>query len=143
VSVYGSLAPEEKIRREDLWRVGDVQVMLTKPSVFGFGMNWQHCCRMAFCGLGDSYEQYFQAIRRCWRFGQTRPVRAHVVLTDLEAPVHANVLAKEREAERMADELVRHVARFERAEIEALGDQRDPYHPSQPIRLPTWLQEIA
>lgn len=143
VVVEGSQSPEDKADRLERFARGEVRVLVTKPSIAAFGLNLQGCARMAFVGLGDSYEQYFQAIRRCWRFGQTRAVRAHVVLTDLEAPIHANVLAKEREAERMADELVRHVARFERAEIEALADQRDPYHPSQPIRLPTWLQEIA
>ena len=72
-----------------------------------FGMNWQHCARMAFCGLGDSYEQYYQAIRRCYRYGQTRRVHAHVVLSELEGRIAENVARKEKQAAQMTEELVR------------------------------------
>jgi hypothetical protein len=94
-------------------------------------------------GLSDSFESYYQAIRRCWRYGQTRPVVAHVVLTDLEEPIYGNVLRKEREAVAMAQALVKHVAAFEKAELGASLRRTDPYEPTQPIRLPHWLKEAA
>ena len=61
---------------------GKYRVLVTKPSIAGFGMNWQHCHRVAFCGMSHSYEQFYQAIRRCWRFGQKYPVEIHVFVTD-------------------------------------------------------------
>jgi len=88
---------------------GDVRVLVTKPSIAGHGMNFQNCSRMAFVGLSDSWESYYQAIRRCYRFGQTEPVRAHIVVSALEQQIVDNVRRKEEEAARMTEALVRHV----------------------------------
>lgn len=117
VSVHGGLSPEEKARLTELWTDGHVPVMVTKPTVLGYGMNFQHCARMVFVGLSDSYEQYYQCIRRCYRYGQTRPVDVRIVLTEVEETVLANVMRKEEEAERVSRELIKHVAEFERAEM--------------------------
>lgn len=107
VNVHGAMSPEEKA--EALLGFADrkIRVIVTKPSIASFGMNWQHCARMAFCGLGDSYEQYYQAIRRCHRYGQTRRVRAHIVLSELEGRIAENVARKEKQATEMTEELVR------------------------------------
>lgn len=142
VNVQGSDDPEDKADRLAAFADGTIRVLVTKPSIAGFGMNWQRCARMAFVGIGDSYEQYYQAVRRCWRFGQARPVAAHVVLTEPEGVVFANVLRKEREARDMAAELARHVAEYERAEI-AGADARISYEPRVPMTLPAWLEEAA
>jgi SNF2 family DNA or RNA helicase len=83
---------------------------VTKPSIAGFGMNFQNAARMVFCGLGDSYESYYQAIRRCWRFGQTEPVTAHVVVSTLEQQIVENVRRKESIAAAWIDGLVRVMA---------------------------------
>jgi superfamily II DNA or RNA helicase len=107
VNVHGSMSPEEKAEALLGFADGDIRVIVTKPSIASFGMNWQHCARMVFCGLGDSYEQYYQAIRRCHRYGQTRRVHAHVVLSELEAQIAQNVARKERQAAQMTEELVR------------------------------------
>ena len=117
VLVEGDQTPEDKADALERFIAGEVRVLITKPRIAGFGMNFQHCNRMVFVGLSDSYEQYYQAIRRCWRFGQTQEVRAHIVLTEPEEPIYQNVLAKEREAEATGQELVKHVAQYERAEI--------------------------
>ena len=139
VSVYGSLSPEEKVAREERWRLGTVPVLLTKPTVFGWGMNWQHCHHVAFCGLSDSWEQYFQAIRRCWRFGQTSPVDVSVVLSEPEMPIYKNVLRKDLQAQSMVTELIRHGAEFARAEI-ATVSKRQTYITTQEMEVPTWLR---
>ena len=106
VNVYGSMRREAK--RDALldFADGNVRVLITKPSIAGWGMNWQHCARMAFVGLGDSYESYYQCIRRSYRYGQTRPVHAHVVLSELEAQIAANVERKERQASTTQDQLI-------------------------------------
>lgn len=118
VNIEGADSAETKLAREQAWRTGEVRVLITKPRIFGFGMNWQHCHQMAFLGLGDSWEQYYQAIRRCWRFGQSESVRVEIVLSDAEGLVAQNVQRKEREAQAMAAEVIGFVAQAER---EALG----------------------
>ena len=75
--IEGPDKPEIKLERESHWREGDGRtgrVLITKQKIFGFGMNWQHCHQMMFLGIGDSWEQYYQGIRRCWRYGQKHTV---------------------------------------------------------------------
>lgn len=140
--VEGADAPERKAEMLMRFADGGIQALITKPSIAGMGLNLQRCARMAFVGLSDSYESYYQAIRRCWRYGQTRPVRAHIVLTDPERVIYDNVLRKEREAETLGRELVKHLAAFERAEI-GHARSHDDYAPKQPMRLPAWLKGVA
>lgn len=106
VNVGGSMSPEEKAEALLGFADGHIRVLVTKPAIASQGLNWQHCARMAFVGLSDSYEQYYQAIRRCYRYGQTRVVHAHIVLSELESQIAANVSRKEREATAMTAELV-------------------------------------
>lgn len=80
---------------------GEVKRLVSKPSICGFGMNWQHCHKIAFVGLSDSFEQYFQAVRRCWRFGQTQPVDVYVITSIAEGAVVKNIKRKELEFESM------------------------------------------
>ena len=108
VNVHGSLDPNEKARLLLGFADGDYRVIITKPSIASLGLNWQHCARMAFVGLGDSYEQYYQAIRRCYRYGQARVVHAHVVLSDLESQIADNVRRKERQASAITEALIAH-----------------------------------
>jgi hypothetical protein len=110
VNVEGSWQPDAKAEALEYFQDGDVRVLVTKPSIAGFGMNFQNAARMAFLGLNDSYEAYYQAIRRCWRFGQSRPVHAHVVVSEVEQQIVANVQRKEADAQRVTRELVRHLA---------------------------------
>ncbi len=113
VNVEGGWAPDDKAAALESFQDGGIRVLITKPSIAGFGMNFQQCSRMAFLGLSDSYESYYQAIRRCWRFGQTEPVHAHVVVSGLESQIAANVQRKEREAAAMTERLIRHMRREE------------------------------
>lgn len=106
LNIEGAHTDEEKIRREADWRSGKVRALITKPKIFGFGMNWQHCHRVMFLGLNDSYEQFYQAVRRCWRFGQTRPVDVRVIISEAETEVVRNVRRKETEAAAMAEEVI-------------------------------------
>lgn len=106
VNVHGGLTPEAKAEAFLGFADGSIRRIVTKPSMAAFGLNWQHCARAAFVGLSDSYEQYYQAIRRCWRYGQHRPVVAHIVLSTLEGQIAANVHRKEAEAARFTSELV-------------------------------------
>lgn len=111
VSIDGRIKLPDKIELERRWREGEVRVLVTKPDVFMYGMNWQHCHRMAFVGLSDSYEQYYQAIRRCYRYGQTNEVHAHVILSTLEAQIASNIARKERESNHIHEGLVAQMSR--------------------------------
>ena len=70
---------------------GEIRVLITKPSIAGFGMNWQHCADTGFVGLNDSFEQIYQAERRFWRFGQQKPVTVHFISAETEGAVVANL----------------------------------------------------
>jgi superfamily II DNA or RNA helicase len=129
-------------RKEDILRrfaEGEVRVLVTHPDIAGFGLNFQTCARMAFVGLSDSYEAYYQSIRRCWRFGQSREVIAHIVLTDPERAIYNNVLRKEQEAGTMTAQLVAAMREFEVEELRGNGDWADDYAPTVPMAIPAWL----
>lgn len=111
VNVHGAMDPDDKARLLLAFADGDIRVLVTKPQIASLGMNWQHCARMAFVGLGDSYEQYYQAIRRCYRYGQRRIVQAHIIVSDLESQIVDNVKAKERQSSEVTDGLIRHARR--------------------------------
>lgn len=105
VEVTGSMSPEHKRDAFDAFKRGDFDVLVTKPTIAGFGLNFQNAHRMVFCGIGDSYEQYYQAIRRCYRFGQTRPVDVRVVVSDLEQEIALNVARKQDTHSTITNEL--------------------------------------
>lgn len=106
VNVKGSMTPEEKARELLAFADGETRVLITKPSLAAFGLNWQHCARMGFVGLSDSYEAYYQAIRRCYRYGQHRVVDVHVFLSEIEAQIAVNIARKESEASAITADLV-------------------------------------
>lgn len=109
VEVKGSDANAHKEKAMLGFTAGDVRCLVTKPSIAGFGMNWQHCNNMAFVGLSDSYEQFYQAVRRCWRFGQKKPVNVYVITAETEGAVVANIKRKEADAMQMAENMVEHM----------------------------------
>ena len=109
VEVSGSDSVAEKEKAMLGFTNGTIRALVTKPSIAGFGMNWQHCSDMAFVGLSDSYEQFYQAMRRCWRFGQKRPVNVYVITAETEGAVVANIKRKEADAMKMAEEMVEHM----------------------------------
>ncbi len=119
LEVSGSDSYGEKVHAVQTFLTGQTRTIISKPRILGFGMNFQHCARMAFVGLSDSYEAYYQCVRRSWRYGQTRPVEAHVIFSEAEKVVVENVRRKEANARQLADELLGHMRDFEREEIVA------------------------
>jgi hypothetical protein len=112
VQVAGSDTPEQKEERMMGFSDGKYRVLITKPKIAGFGMNWQHCADMVFVGLSDSWEQYYQAIRRCWRYGQDKEVTAFVVTADIEGMVVENIKRKDDQSETMMTEMAKIAANF-------------------------------
>lgn len=138
-SVRGSDTLEEKELAIRGWIAGERPVMLSKASIMGFGLNLQHCRRMAFVGVTHSFEAFYQAVRRCWRFGQTRPVTCHVITSEAEGAVVANLRRKEADAERMHSAMAEHVKSFVFEEIRGHKLHRVTYAPGAKMRRPEWL----
>lgn len=140
VNVSGSDKAEHKEKSMLGFAEGAVRVMVTKPKIAGFGMNWQICNRMIFVGLSDSWEQYYQAIRRCWRYGQTKPVHVHIVSAETEGAVVENIRRKDIQHDEMADQMVGFMREFMQREVLQSTTQKTEYQPAQPIQLPTFLR---
>ena len=139
VNVQGSDAPELKSKRLLGFARGEPRIMVSKPSIAGRGMNWQHCSRMIFVGLNDSFEQLFQAVRRCWRFGQSKPVTAYLIASDMEGAVVANLRAKEAKYEAMAEAMVEHMRDLSTAAVRGGRVSASTYSPTQTMEVPAWL----
>jgi len=140
VEVRGSDEMEVKEARLRGFTEGKHRVLVTKPSIAGWGMNWQHCAHMAFTGLSDSYEQFYQAVRRCWRFGQTREVHCHVVTADTEGAVVANIRRKEESADQMAQMMVSHMSELSREVLADVSLEDRDYRPAVEMSMPDFLK---
>lgn len=127
VEVRGSDKDDIKADRLLGFSRGDFDILVTKPKVAGLGMNWQHCHQVAFVGLSDSYEQYYQAIRRCWRYGQTKPVDAYLVVSDREGSVLENIKRKDKQAEEMAKMMTKNMQDLNRAALGYAEKQKADY----------------
>ena len=143
VQVRGSDDPETKAARLLGFARGEFRVLVTKPQIASFGLNYQHCARQVFVGASHSYEQRYQAIRRSWRFGQTRPVDAHVIRTEADGAIVANMRRKEADAERLAAEMTAHVGDAVRAEVTGTRREWNPFDPQHEMLVPRWIGEEA
>ena len=143
VETKGSDDDETKERKLVGFSEGRIRVLVTKASVAGFGMNWQHCADTGFVGLNDSFEQVYQATRRFWRFGQTKPVNAHFISAEVEGAVMANLARKEADAERMAAGMVMHTADLSSMAVRGSVRETPDYDPRTPMIIPPWLEQIA
>lgn len=119
---------------------GNVQKIVTKPSIAGWGMNWQHCNKALFVGLSDSYEQFYQSIRRIWRFGQQKPVTCYVIISEIEGAVARNIKRKEKQAQSMAKYMVKNMHVINEANIKGLQKTNTKYKPNSKIVIPDWLR---
>ena len=138
LQVAGRHSTEIKVERLLGFKKNRPPILISKPSLAGHGMNWQHCRKMVFVGLTDSFEQIYQAIRRCWRFGQTRSVDAYFIASELEGNVVANIRRKEVAFNKMQEAMAGHMRDLMHEQI--LGQTKEePYNPTQKMRVPRWL----
>lgn len=134
VEVRGSHSPEKKESTLLGFSDGLVRVLVTKPRIAGFGMNWQQCHKMAFAGLSFSYEAFYQAVRRCWRFGQKSPVDVHVVQSETEEAIWRTIKRKMGDHDAMKNEM-----RIAIRDAQ-MQKKREPYNPQNKMRIPSWLK---
>jgi SNF2 family DNA or RNA helicase len=128
--VSGADSSDSKEETLTAFTAGEIRVLVTKPKIGAWGLNWQHCNRMTYFP-SHSYEQWYQAIRRCWRFGQKQDVIVDVIATEGGRNVLANLQRKASQADAMFDQLVAHMNQAQ--SIEAVTyDKR--------IEMPSWLE---
>jgi Helicase conserved C-terminal domain len=138
--IRGDTSEEERERIILGFLDGSVKRVVTKGSIWGFGLNLQCCQNTALVGLSDSYEMFYQIIRRFWRFGQTGQVNAHIITAEAEGNVLSNIKRKEADATRMSEEMVSHMSDISSVEIKGSGRETINYNPTQEMVLPNWIK---
>lgn len=139
VEVKGSDSEEHKKNAMLGFANGDIRVLVSKPSICGYGMNWQNCNNEIFVGLSDSFEKYYQAIRRCWRFGQEKPVNAYIVVSEAEGAVKDNIEKKQQQAQKFMTELAERTKKNLLTDIHRTTKQTTTYRPQERMMLPQWI----
>ncbi len=139
--IRGSHTPEYKEKTMLEFSDGIVSRLITKPSIAGFGMNWQHCGNVAFVGLSDSYEQYYQALRRSWRYPRKEPVNCYIVISSIEGAVLSNIKRKERQDELMVDEMTKNMKEYIQGNIKKLKRTSTKYNPKIEMKIPKWMEK--
>ena len=119
---------------------GEVKTLISKPSIAGFGMNWQNCHNMVFVGLSDSYESMYQAIRRCYRFGQKKPVNVYIITSEAEGAVRENIARKELQTDEVFSQLSKYSKATIEKEVRQTYRQTDDYNAVIKMEVPKWLK---
>jgi hypothetical protein len=138
VEVAGRHTLEQKEERLAAFTRGDIQTLITKPKIGGFGLNWQHCPKTVIFPT-DSWEQWYQMVRRFWRFGQTQQVNVHAVASEAETGVIENLRRKEQDAGVMFDGIAAAMSELSREQIRKTERQTTTYTPEQRMEFPQWL----
>jgi len=139
VEVKGSDKDQHKSESLLAFADGNIKCLVSKPKIAGFGMNWQSTYNCVFVGLSDSWESYYQAIRRQWRFGQKRAVQCHIVSADVEGLVVENIRRKDAQHEELSAAMMTHMKEFMQAEVFGSKAEKTDYLPSVEMHIPEWL----
>ncbi len=142
VEVKGSDPPKHKKDAMIGFSDGNIRCLVSKPSIAGFGMNWQNCNKIIFVGLSDSFEKYYQAVRRCWRYGQTKPVEVHIVISEKEGAVKKNIEKKQADAEIMQKELIQYTKDILERDIRHTIRETENYFACERMVIPVWMSQM-
>ena len=140
VEVKGSDKSEFKEKTAVDFATSNIKYLVSKPSIFGWGLNFQSCHNMIFVGLSDSYELLYQAIRRCYRFGQKQKVNVHIVISEQEGHVKANIERKEADYRNMMTNMVQHTKKINTEEVHGTHRESIEYNPKIEMKIPKWLR---
>ena len=141
VEVRGSDKPEAKEAKLVAFSTGKARYIVTKVKIAGFGLNWQHCARMAFVGITYSFEHLYQALRRCYRFGQLREVVAHIIVAETESNVLAVVQTKQAQHKAMQSKMS--AAMRESGLLAQRVEGLRAYHAPHAMIVPAWITKKA
>lgn len=140
VEVKGSDKPKHKTTSSVEFAEGNIKCLVSKPLIFGMGLNFQKCHNMIFVGLSDSYEQYYQAVRRCWRFGQNHEVNVYIIISSKEGCVKANINRKENDANKMQKSMIEFTKNIKRSDTKSTCRLSTPYNANIDMLLPQWKE---
>lgn len=143
VEVKGQDDPEHKEKSFFRFANGDIRVLVTKPKIAMYGMNWQNCCNTVITGLSHSYEQYYQLVRRFWRFGQPNPVNVHIVIGEREGRVLDTIRTKDEKIKTMFSSMILHMRDLMKNEIESTSRKVDVYNPQKEMVIPEFIKGAA
>jgi superfamily II DNA or RNA helicase len=135
IEVHGSMDPDTKVAALDAFTFGERRVIVSKPKLAGLGLNWQHASTVIFASVSHSYEQHYQAVRRAWRFGQTQPVKCHVIISDTETSIWNNVQRKAADHQRMKRAMAQSMIRSQQGAI-----LRRVYTRTPVVTLPSFVK---
>lgn len=135
VEVQGKDSPEYKAQTALSFAEGDIKALISKPSIYGFGMNFQNCHEVIFCGISDSYEQFYQAVRRCWRYGQNHAVNVHIILSEAEMNVLDNIKQKQAQMDELQEHMVALMRDVTMSEIKHTTRITTDYKPNKELKL--------
>lgn len=141
VEVRGSDKPDYKAEMLTGFTEGTVRILISKPSIAGFGLNWQNCHNMVFVGLSDSYEMFYQAVRRCWRFGQKEQVNVYIVASELEGAVKQNIEKKDSQNTTMHLKMIEFTKKALQQQTNSLERITAEYNPTVNMIVPQWCIE--
>lgn len=138
VEVKGSDKPKYKSDSIMGFTDGGIKALVTKASIAGYGINWQNCHNMIFTGLSDSFEAYYQAVRRCWRFGQDKPVNVYIIISAKEGCVKENIERKQADFDAMRAAMIDLTKEITKKELQQTCRIVTPYEPHVKMVLPKW-----
>ncbi len=141
VQVAGRDSTEEKERKLMGFIHGEYNRLISKFSIAGFGLNMQRCADMAVLNVTHSAEQYYQGVRRCWRYAQARPVNVHNIMTEAEQPIRDNRKRKEVESDEMRRSMIVHMADAMKGMIGTTKQQKVEYEANERVILPSWINQ--
>ncbi len=140
VQIAGADSTEKKEKALQDFSGEKIRVLITKPKIAGFGLNWQHCHNIGFIGVTDSWESYYQAVRRCWRFGQQHPVNAYLFASEQEGAIKENLERKEKAAEEMYQYLRAETMAAVKDEVFGVIRKTNPYNAVKIIQIPEFMK---
>lgn len=139
VEIVGADSPEKKADTALEFANGNIKALVSKASIYGFGMNFQKIHNMIFCGISDSYEAFYQAVRRCWRYGQEHEVNVHIIISEKERNVLENIKRKQRQMDEMQANMISLMRDVTMSQIRRTTRITTDYKPLERMELPVWI----
>lgn len=141
VSIWGKTADKKKIEMERFWREGGCQVLISKPKIFGYGLNWQNANRMIFCGINNSWETLHQATKRIHRTGQQKDCYRYLVYSEDDRRIWERLQRKQKDADYLAEQIKKYSQQYSSVHS-ATFRQIEDYKPSVDLKLPSFLVPV-
>lgn len=139
VEVVGADSPEYKAEQALNFVDGKTKCLVSKSSIYGMGLNFQNCHNIIYCGISDSFESFYQSVRRCWRYGQEHEVNAHIIISEKELNVLDNIKRKEAQMDEMQSKMISLMHDVTMSQLHHTTRITTEYNPKERMGLPSWI----